>query len=206
MQYYAERFGELLNCFTGDHVGEKRLLVCMYDNPLFHVDIKFVTLTEFYHRVEDPVILWERDGQLTFVILNSEAKWPPLDFQWLEDRFWIWIHYGALKIGRGEYFEALDCISFLRANVISPLMQIKNKQLPRGLRKVEMFFSKTDIEKLKETATGYSPELITIALEKEITLYRELRRELFPENILLRNRTEEKCAAYFNDIKKRIIK
>ncbi|MER7057532.1 MULTISPECIES: hypothetical protein [unclassified Streptomyces] len=27
------------------------------------------------------------------------------DLQWIEDRFWIWVHYGATKLGRGELFE-----------------------------------------------------------------------------------------------------
>ena len=55
MHSYAKRFGDLLNAFTGEHVGERRLLICMYDNPLLHVDIKFVTPLEFEQRVEDPI-------------------------------------------------------------------------------------------------------------------------------------------------------
>jgi predicted nucleotidyltransferase len=41
---YAKRFGQLLSGFTGEHVGEPRVLICLYDNPLLHVDIKFLTL------------------------------------------------------------------------------------------------------------------------------------------------------------------
>jgi len=47
----------------------------------------------------------------------------------------------AGKIGRGEYFEALDFISWLRVSVISPLFQLKGGRLPRGLRKVEFNFA-----------------------------------------------------------------
>ena len=41
MLKYAASFGKLLSGFTGEHVGEPRLLICLYDDPLLHVDIKF---------------------------------------------------------------------------------------------------------------------------------------------------------------------
>jgi hypothetical protein len=41
MLAYAKSFGNLLSGFTGEHVGEPRVLICLYDDPLLHVDIKF---------------------------------------------------------------------------------------------------------------------------------------------------------------------
>jgi hypothetical protein len=109
----------LLSAFTGEHVGEPRLLICLYDNPLLHVDIKFVTLEEFGTRVETPVILFDRNSQLKQVINQTTAIFPYPDFQWIEDRFWTWVHYAALKIGRGEYFEAIDFFGYrLKSNVV----------------------------------------------------------------------------------------
>src|SRR5262245_59719772 len=65
MLYYARSVGQLLNGFTGEHVGEPRVLICLYDNPLLHVDIKFLTLDEFRSTwVETPVILLDTKGQL----------------------------------------------------------------------------------------------------------------------------------------------
>jgi hypothetical protein len=43
---WAQKFGTLLSAFTGEHVAEPRLLICLYDDPLLHVDIKFLTLEE----------------------------------------------------------------------------------------------------------------------------------------------------------------
>lgn len=34
----AENFGNLVSAFTGEHVGENRLLICLYSPPLIHVD------------------------------------------------------------------------------------------------------------------------------------------------------------------------
>src|SRR5690349_7926567 len=90
---YAKRLGDFLSGFTGEHVGEPRLLICLYDNPLLHVDIKFLTLDEFHSRIETPILLLDKNGQLEDVIKNSQATYPYPDYQWIEDRFWIWIHY-----------------------------------------------------------------------------------------------------------------
>ncbi|MCE2724605.1 MAG: nucleotidyltransferase domain-containing protein [bacterium] len=54
----AAGLGPLVAAFTGEHVGEPRVLICLYDgdeggSPL-HVDLKFVSLPEIANRV-DPV-------------------------------------------------------------------------------------------------------------------------------------------------------
>ncbi|WP_286862331.1 MULTISPECIES: hypothetical protein [Sphingobacterium] len=71
------------------------------------------------------------------MIDTTKAQFPVPDFQWIEDRFWTWMHYGLTKIGRGEYMEALDFMAYLRMAVFGPLLHIKNNNLPRGVRKVE---------------------------------------------------------------------
>ncbi|HEY1054759.1 MAG TPA: nucleotidyltransferase domain-containing protein, partial [Emticicia sp.] len=113
MKAIANQFGTILSAFTGEHVGEPRVLICLYDEHLLHVDLKFLLPEEFYNRVENPVIVWERGSRLTEIISQTTSAWPYPDYQWIEDRFWVWIHYATLKIGRGELFETLDFISFL---------------------------------------------------------------------------------------------
>ena len=203
MMAMATRFGDLLSAFTGEHVGEPRLLVCLYDNPLLHVDIKFLQLQEFSSRVENPVVLFERNQQLTTILQSTTPVWPLPDYQWIEDRFWIWIHYVSAKIGRGEFFDCLSSLDFLRTNVLAPLMQVKNKTLPRAVRKVETQLAKPDLENLKITVAAYDRASIIIALDNVISIYRSLRRKLFPENILLRSRTEKEAVAYFKTIKQK---
>lgn len=203
MTRFAETFGDLLNSFTGEHVGEKRLLICLYDNPLLHVDIKFITPDELYERVENPILVWERENILSKIINNSEPKFPYPNYQWVEDRFWIWVHYVSAKIGRGEYFETLDSINFLRTNVIAQLLQIKNNQLPKGLRKAEKIFSEIDLERLKETIAKYNRESLINSFEEIITLYKDLRKTIFPSEIKLQTKTEKRSLEYFEEIKGR---
>ncbi len=201
MNDYALQFGNLLNAFTGEHVGEPRLLICLYNEPLLHVDIKFLTTDEFFHRIENPVIAWERDNILSNIEKSTSFQFPFPNYQWIEDRFWIWIHYTCQKIGRGELFEALDATSFLRVNVISSLLQLRNNKLPRALRKVEKLLKEKDLELLKGTIACYSKESIIESLVNIVNLYIELRKDLFRADVEIRIKTEKAVMTYFELIR-----
>lgn len=201
MQAYADRLGQLLSAFTGEHVGEPRVLICLYDNPLLHVDIKFLTLDEFRTRIETPILLLDKAGQLKNILALTQPALPLPDFQWIEDRFWTWVHYALLKIGRGEYMEAFDFFSYLRMVVLGPLLHLKNNHLPRGVRKVEMQLPATDFQQLRGTLPAYSKTSLLESLMNAINLYKELRRNLYPANIRLQAETEKKVIQYFERVK-----
>jgi len=202
MLEYAKRFGNFLSGFTGEHVGEPRVLICLYDNPLLHVDIKFLTLEEFGQRIETPVLLLDKAGQLKNILEQTEPKFPYPDYQWIEDRFWIWVHYALLKIGRGEYTEAFDFFGFLRMVVLGPLLHIRNGNLPRGVRKVETQLPSKDFEQLKATIPVYSRAALLDSLQHSVNLYRLLREELFSSAVNVQRDTEEKVMEYFEQIKR----
>ncbi|RZK42788.1 MAG: nucleotidyltransferase domain-containing protein [Pedobacter sp.] len=200
MRLYAKSLGILLSGFTGEHVGEPRVLICLFDDPLLHVDLKFVTLEEFHSRVETPAILFDTEGQLDKALKNSEAIFPHPDFQWIEDRFWVWIHYALLKIGRGENLEAFDFLSFLRMTSLGPLLHIKNGNLPKGVRKVEAMLMDTELKKLTLTIPNYERSSLLSSLNNAVSLYRELREELFDEKIKLNRDAEVRAMDYFKEI------
>ncbi len=110
----AESLGPLLACFTGEHVGEPRLLTCLFETPrgdrLLHVDLKVVRAEDLSHRVDDPRVHVDRTGASSAVIAATKAVWPERDPQWSEERVWIWIHYAAGRAARGEIFEAIDAL------------------------------------------------------------------------------------------------
>ena len=196
---YAKRLGNFLSGFTGEHVGEPRLLICLYDDPLLHVDLKFVTLDEFSERVETPHILLDKDDQLKAVLDSTTAVFPYPDYQWIEDRFWTWVHYALLKIGRGEFVEAYDFLGFLRMTVLGPLLHIKNGNLPRGVRRVETELSAEDFNDLKRTLPEYSKQSVTDSLRHAVELYRQLRDTLFSD-VELQKATEASVMHYFDEI------
>lgn len=201
----AATLGNLLAAFTGEHVGEPRLLICLYGPPLLHVDLKFVSLHDAATRVEDPVILWEREGQLTTVLQTTEAVYPVPDLQWLEDRFWIWVHYGAAKLGRGELFEALDFLAFLRSQVLGPLALLEQGSRPSGVRKVETQAPLYLLDLLRTTAP-YERLACVRALQASVVFYQKLRQQLAPETLTVRTEAEEAALNYLNEIEERIRK
>lgn len=200
MKAVANQFGTILSAFTGEHVGEPRVLICLYNNPLLHVDIKFLTPGEFRDRVENPVVVWERDNILTTIIENTTSAWPYPDHQWIEDRFWVWIHYAALKIGRGELFEAFDFLGFLRMVVIGPLLHIKNGNQPRGVRKVETKLTSDDLEALTKTTSKLNAQDLVNALWKTMEIYENLRTHLFDSTIEQKTEAAKAVKMYLKEI------
>ncbi len=173
----AASIGPLLAAFTGEHVGEPRLLICLYGPPLLHVDLKFISLADAAVRVEDPAILWERDGRLSAALRTGAPRYPQPDLQWIEDRFWIWLHYGAAKIGRGELFEAIGFLAYLRAEVLGPLSLVVSGERPSGVRKLE-FAAPALARQMQATVSAYDAGKCAAALRATADMYRELRDRL----------------------------
>lgn len=202
-QQIAASLGSLLAAFTGEHVGEPRLLICLYGPPLLHVDLKFIALADAEHRVEDPVLLWERDGQLTTVLRQSDAVYPAPDLQWIEERFWVWVHYGATKLGRGELLEAYDSLAFLRSLVLGPLALLAQGARPSGVRKVETQ-AQPYLADLIRTTAPYDRLACVGALRAAVTLYRRLRKELATAVFSSQPEAEAAAMNYLDEIEKKI--
>jgi hypothetical protein len=173
-QQIADALGELLTAFTGEHVGEPRLLIALYGPEPLHVDLKFVALADAMQRVDQPRVLWERNGRLSAVLGLGEAGYPPPDAQWIEDRFWVWVHYAATKIGRGEYFDALEMVGFLRWRVLGPLGLAQRGRIPSGVRRIEQCAPEFALA-LQATVATPQPGALVAAIDACIAIYRGLR-------------------------------
>lgn len=175
----AGRAGPLLSAFSGEHVGEPRLLICLYGPPLIHVDLKFVTAAMLDALVETPAVLWARDpASLAATLAAARVHWPERDPQWFEDRVWIWLHYGALKLHRGELFEALGMLAYLREQVLGPLLRRHAGERPRGVRHLD--FAPALRQALLPTVAGYDAATVRAALAECAALYRRLRADAPP--------------------------
>jgi len=170
----AASLGDLLAAFTGEHVGEPRVLICLYRSPLLHVDLKFVTVAAIAERVEDPAVLWERDGRLTAALRAGHPRFPEPDRQWIEDRFWVWVHYTATKIGRGELFEVQDALALLRGRVLGPLALKSRGARPAGVRRLET--AAPDLAReMADTVASHDARDCARALAASAALYRKMR-------------------------------
>jgi predicted nucleotidyltransferase len=202
----ASTLGPLVAAFTGEHVGEPRLLICLYDEQIefgpLHVDLKFIAVSDLAERVDDPIILWERDGRLSQVLSNSVAQYPAPDLMWIEERFWVWIHYGALKVGRGELFEAMDFLAFLRSRVLGPLVLLEAGAQPSGVRRLETA-APMRIDALQETVAAYNAASCAEALIASARLYRDLRQSLGTPGFVVNHDAERVAMRYLDEIQRR---
>lgn len=164
-------WGSLVAGFTGEHVGEPRVVITLVGPPLLHVDFKFVRASDFAERIEDPEILWDRDGALTGALAQQPPAVPSLDLQWIEDRFWVWVHYGAAKLGRGELFETIGFLAYLRDTVLGPLACRRAGAIPRGVRHLETI-APEETRDLQATLCGYDRHEAGRALLATVDLYR----------------------------------
>ena len=198
-QEIAAGIGPLLAGFTGEHVNEPRLLICLYGPPLLHVDLKFLPTAQLYPRVEDPVVLWDRNSDVRRALTTGTAAYPYPDLQWIEDRFWVWVHYGATKLGRGELLEAVDFLSSLRKLVLGPLALQHGGARPDGVRRVEEL-STNAVANLVVTVAAYDPSSCYRALSAAIALYREQRAALAPPSLVRRSEAEAESVSYLEAV------
>jgi Nucleotidyltransferase domain len=184
--------------FTGEHVGEPRLIITLVGPPLLHVDFKFVRACDFAERTEDPAVLWDRDGTLAASLASRPAAAPPLDLQWIEDRFWIWVHYGATKLGRGELFEVIGFLGYVREAVLGPLAAHRAGAAPRGVRHLESV-APDEARALRATLCGYDRDQAGRAVLACVDLYRRWLDDTGTA-VERRRHAEELAVQYLHDV------
>lgn len=200
----AHSLGPCLSAFTGEHVGLPNSLIYLFDEPLLHVDLHFLSLDEFQHRATNPTVLWERDGALTKIIEETKPITAHLDLQWIEDRFWTWIHYGAQRLGRGEIFETLSTLSFLRDKVLGPMELARAGKPPYGVRRLEKYGNADDLGELRSTVAVYDPRACERALKAAAKMYVGLREVLDPGNLKRNRRAELASLRYLHEISEKL--
>lgn len=180
---FAEALGPLVNAFTGEHVGEPRMLICLFGPPLLHVDMKFITAADLGALVERPAILFARDPAAIRSRLDSaQIGWPNQPPAWFEARIWIWLHYATVKLARGEWFECLGTLGFVREQILGPMLHRRAGRDQRGLRRIEQHGVDRD-GRLPATLAEPTPRSLHAAILASIALYLELRADVPPDRM-----------------------
>jgi predicted nucleotidyltransferase len=178
----ARRLGSLLSAFTGEHVGEPRLLICLYGPELLHIDLKFITMADLDRLVERPTVLWSRDKVAVEDRLDrAELSWPNRDPDWFEARAWIWLHYGAARALRGELFEAISMLAFFGDQVLGPMLHRRAGRPQRGVRRVEAY-KLDETGQLAATVARHDFGSVKASLIAVIDLYLTLRADEPPRS------------------------
>ena len=179
----AGRIGALLAAFTGEHVGEPRLLICLYGPPLLHVDLKFVKSSDLGRLVERPAVLFARDPPQLEARLDAAAiAWPEASPEWFEQRAWIWLHYGATKLARGELFEAIGMLAFFRDQVLGPMLHRRAGRPQRGVRRIEALGG-GGVGQLADTVPAFDAKSVRGAFLVAADMYLDLRADDPPQQL-----------------------
>lgn len=203
MGVFAKSIGGLVSSFTGEHVGEPSLLICLYQlDRLVHVDFKFSVAEELRHRPYDSVIVWERDRSLTDSFARSEPTPVTPEPQWIEDRFWTWIHYAALRLGRSELHDLVNFLGFIREMVLGPLALHAEGFPPFGVRKIERYIPEFSSE-LQKALASYDVESCFRATLSSIEIYRQLRVAHL-DLIVVNELAETTSIGYLKDVALRV--
>jgi hypothetical protein len=177
---FAQTLGDLISAFTGEHVSEPRLLICLYGPPLVHVDLKFVLPSDLDHQIEHRAILFAREpDEIERRIQAGTVEWPNLSSEWFEARAWIWLHYAATKLGRGELYEAVGMLGFFREKVLGPMLHRRAGMNQRGIRRLEALRLDKD-GSLAKTVACHDIVSVRDALAASIDLYLDLRADDSP--------------------------
>jgi hypothetical protein len=130
--------GNAVARFPADHTGLPELTIVLYDD-LVHVDLHPIRLSELAEKNAGmpALVLWERDGSVTRELAKPGPQQPPVDLEWIERRVWTWFWYLHSKILRGEIYEALDGLAWLRVQVLFPLVGAARGESVAGARRVE---------------------------------------------------------------------
>lgn len=185
----AASVGPLVSAFTAEHVGVPQMLICMYGDMPIHVDLHFMVPEQLASRPDDPVVLWDRDGTLRQILSSSKSCSATVDWQWIEDRFWTWIHYTAARAARGELFEAIRFLSFLLWTVLAPIATEVSGGRPHGLRRFEQIAG-TYLDKMRSTVASYDKDMVVHALFEIVDIYRSFRKDHAPRSLTTNPKAE----------------
>jgi len=145
------------------------------------------------------VVLWARDATVDAGLAAGVARYPRPELQWIEDRFWVWVHYAATKVGRGELFEALGAGASLRSWVLGPLALELAGARPDGVRRVERIAT-ADASAMERTVAAYDARDIARAIGASVALYRSLRHRMSDASLERRPEAEAAAMTYLEDV------
>jgi hypothetical protein len=200
----AESFGPLLSFFPADHGGNPNLQLALYDEPLLHVGFTFLGLDELRTRTENPAVLWERSGAVTRVLEESKPSTPHFDLQWVEDRFWSWLQYGAQRLGGGELFSVLSTLDLLRSHALGPMESVRAGKTPHRVRRLERLGEESGLAELRSTVATYDARSCEQALKAAAKMYVGLRETLDKGSLKRNRRAEMASLRYLHGISEKI--
>ena len=178
----AAACGTVIALFTGEHVGIPTLTIVLYDD-LVHVDFDVLSSSAVagHNRGLPVLVLWERDG-VSAQLPGKEHTDFGRELRWIEERMWTWCWYIQTKILRGELYEALDGLQYVRDQVLFRLLAFRHGTRPSGARRVEATLGDREARFASTIPLAHDAAAVLSALRAEIELYVDLSMPLLADH------------------------
>jgi predicted nucleotidyltransferase len=170
----AAAAGRVVALFVAEHLGIPTLTIVLYDD-LVHVDFDVVAADRAAEHNDGlpAVVLWEREP-ISDALPGTYDPEIAAGVRWLEARIWTWSWYIQSKVLRGELYEALDGLQYVRDQVLFRLLAFHGERRPAGGRRAEAVVGELGDAFARTVPTSLDPASVLAALREEIDLYRRL--------------------------------
>jgi predicted nucleotidyltransferase len=170
----AAAAGRVVALFVAEHLGIPTLTIVLYDD-LVHVDFDVVAADRAAEHNDGlpAVVLWERQP-ISDALPGTYDPEIAAGVRWLEARIWTWSWYIQSKVLRGELYETLDGLQYVRDQVLFRLLAFHGERRPAGGRRAETVVGEHGDAFARTVPTSLDPASILAALREEIDLYRRL--------------------------------
>jgi len=170
----ADKAGPLVAAFFAEHVGLPHMLIVLYED-LVHADFEPVQISKVGSRNAglSTHVLWERDQAVSADLGVGYEEDRETELTWIEDRIWTWSWYVQTKILRGELYEALGGLQFIRDRVLFRLLAMHSDERASSARRAEARVGRWG-ERFAATVPSLGQESMMDALRSAIRLYVDL--------------------------------
>jgi Nucleotidyltransferase domain len=170
----AAAAGRVKALFVAEHLGIPTLTIVLYDD-LVHVDFDVVAADRAAEHNDGlpAVVLWEREP-ISDSLPGTYAQEVAACVRWLDARIWTWSWYIQSKVLRGELYEALDGLQYVRDQVLFRLLAFHGERRPAGGRRAEAVVGEHGVAFARTVPTSLDQASVLAALREEIDLYRRL--------------------------------
>ena len=170
----AAACGRVVALFVADHLGIPTLTIVLFDE-LVHVDFDVISVDRAAEHNEGlpAVVLWEREP-ISAALPGTYRSDFTADIRWMEARIWTWSWYIQSKVLRGELYEALDGLQYVRDQVLFRLLAFGRGDRPAGGRRAEAVVGDHADAFAQTVPISLDRAAFLEALRVEIDLYRLL--------------------------------
>jgi len=179
----ADAAGRVVAAFTAEHVGLPEMLIVLFDD-LIHADFQPVLLARLSQRNAGlpALVLWEHHGTVSAALTGEpRPEDPSRELAWFEGRMWTWSWYIQTKVMRGELYEALDGLQYVRTKVLFKLLSVHRGELGSGSRRAEQRLGQW-ADRFSATVPALTKQSIMTALREAMRLYADLADPLLEQH------------------------